>query len=323
VSVTFLDQDGVARLVGTILGITPGGNLASTLAAGNDALGQQIVGLGNPTNPQDADTLFSRDAAIAVVLLDPRFPTTDEKDALAGSAGTPDAGNPYVTDADARNANARTPTSHSHAESDVTNLGTDLAGKAASVHTHVEADVTNLASDLAGKAAASHTHAEADVTSLVADLALKEPGSPVIWTTVVKGSDQSVASSTAVANDSALFFATVNGAVYEIEMVLVYGSPAGGGTPDLKIAFGEDATDRGAVHGTGFSSTSTISTAGVLANTGTTSVWGTDTANRGLLVRGAFVGAGGTFHVLWAQNTSGVNATIMRAGSLLRFRRII
>jgi hypothetical protein len=291
-SVTFLDQDGVARLVGTILGITPGGNLASTLAAGNDALGQQIVGLANPTNPQDADTLFSRDAAIAVVLLDPRFPSTDEKAALAGTAGTPDAGNPYVTTTDARNANARTPTAHSHAESDVTNLGT-------------------------------HTHAEADVTSLVADLALKEPGSPVIWTTVVKGSDQSVASSTAVANDSALFFATVNGAVYELEMVLVYGSPAGGGTPDLKISFGEDATDRGAVQGTGFSSTSTISTAGVLANTGTTSVWGTDTANRGLLVRGAFVGAGGTFHVLWAQNTSGVNPTIMRAGSLVRYRRII
>jgi hypothetical protein len=216
-SVTFLDEDGVARLVGTILGITSGGNLASTLAIGNDAAAQQIAGLGNPTNPQDADTLFSRDAAIAVVLLDPRFPTADQKAALAGSSGAPAVGNPYVTDADARNANARTPTAHVHAEADVTNLGSDLAGKAASVHTHAEADVTNLASDLAGKAAASHTHTEADVTSLVADLALKEPGSPVIWTTVTKGSDQSVASSTAVTNDSALFFATVNGAVYEIE----------------------------------------------------------------------------------------------------------
>lgn len=37
------------------------------------------------------------------------------------------------------------------AESDVTNLTTDLAGKAASVHTHAESDVTSLVSDLAGK----------------------------------------------------------------------------------------------------------------------------------------------------------------------------
>jgi hypothetical protein len=322
-SVTFLDQDGVARLVGTILGITPGGNLASTLAAGNDALGQQIAGLANPTNPQDADTLFSRDAAIAVVLLDPRFPTTDEKAALAGTAGTPDTGNPYVTDDDTRNADARTPTAHAHAESDVTNLGTDLAGKAATVHTHAEADVTNLASDLAGKAAASHTHAEADVTSLVADLALKEPGSPVMWTTLHMAGYHSVASATAVANDSELFFATVSGAVYEIEMVLIYGSPAGSGTPDIKMTYAEDATDRGAVLAIGYSAGNIVQTQGQLTTNVQNTSWGTATGNRTIALRGAHVGGGGTFHVMWAQQTSSVNATIMRAGSLLRYRRII
>src|ERR1044071_2391105 len=41
---------------------------------------------------------------------------------------------------------------HTHAESDVTNLTTDLAGKAASVHTHAESDITNLTTDLAAKA---------------------------------------------------------------------------------------------------------------------------------------------------------------------------
>lgn len=46
---------------------------------------------------------------------------------------------------------------------------------AASSHTHAESDVTNLVSDLAGKAAASHTHAQSDVTSLVSDLAAKAP----------------------------------------------------------------------------------------------------------------------------------------------------
>ena len=44
---------------------------------------------------------------------------------------------------------------HAHTESDVTNLTTDLAGKAASVHTHAESDVTGLVTDLAGKAAKS------------------------------------------------------------------------------------------------------------------------------------------------------------------------
>jgi hypothetical protein len=252
-----------------------------------------------------------------------RFPTTDEKAALAGTAGTPDAGNLYVTDDDTRNADARTPTAHAHAESDVTNLGSDLAGKAASVHTHAEADVTNLASDLAGKAAAAHTHVEADVTSLVADLALKEPGSPVIWTTVVKASDQSIASSAVLTNDTELFFATVNGAVYEIEMVLIYGSPAGGGTPEIKLAYAEDGTARGTMHSVGYSTADGAQSLGQLVMTTSTTAWGTATGNRPIAVRGAHVGGGGTFHVMWAQSASGVNPTIMRAGSLLRYRRII
>lgn len=71
---------------------------------------------------------------------------------------------------------------HSHPETDVTNLTTDLSGKAPSAHAHAESDVTSLTTDLAGKAAASHTHsyaapthahAESDVTSLTTDLAAK------------------------------------------------------------------------------------------------------------------------------------------------------
>lgn len=42
---------------------------------------------------------------------------------------------------------------------------TQLAGKANSSHTHAESDVTNLTGDLAGKAATSHSHAAADTTS--------------------------------------------------------------------------------------------------------------------------------------------------------------
>lgn len=43
---------------------------------------------------------------------DSRFPTAGEKAALAGTDGTPGAGNPYVTNSDSRNSDARTPTSH-------------------------------------------------------------------------------------------------------------------------------------------------------------------------------------------------------------------
>jgi hypothetical protein len=40
-------------------------------------------------------------------------PTDGQKAALAGTSGAPGGGNPYVTDADVRNTNARTPTAHS------------------------------------------------------------------------------------------------------------------------------------------------------------------------------------------------------------------
>jgi len=43
---------------------------------------------------------------------DSRFPTTDEKAALAGTSGAPSAANKYVTDVDPRMSNARTPLAH-------------------------------------------------------------------------------------------------------------------------------------------------------------------------------------------------------------------
>lgn len=46
---------------------------------------------------------------------------------------------------------------------------TALAGKAATTHSHAESDVTNLVSDLAGKAATGHTHAGAYVATTLAD----------------------------------------------------------------------------------------------------------------------------------------------------------
>lgn len=40
------------------------------------------------------------------------LPTLDEKDALVGSHGSPSASNPYVTDSDPRNSDARAPAPH-------------------------------------------------------------------------------------------------------------------------------------------------------------------------------------------------------------------
>ena len=45
---------------------------------------------------------------------DSRFPSAGEKSALVGTSGTPGSGNKYVTDADSRNTDARTPTAHNH-----------------------------------------------------------------------------------------------------------------------------------------------------------------------------------------------------------------
>lgn len=66
-------------------------------------------------------------------------------------------------------------TSHTHAESGVTNLVADLNAKANTAHTHAEGNITGLVTDLANKATALHTHAESDITNLVADLLARPP----------------------------------------------------------------------------------------------------------------------------------------------------
>lgn len=50
-------------------------------------------------------------------------PSAGEKSALAGTNGTPGAGNRFVTDSDPRNTNARTPSAHAHVASEVTDFG--------------------------------------------------------------------------------------------------------------------------------------------------------------------------------------------------------
>jgi len=71
---------------------------------------------------------------------------------------------------DSRLSDARTPTAHTHAISDVTSLQTTLDGKASSTHSHAISDVTGLQTALDGKASTSHSHAISDVTGLQTSL---------------------------------------------------------------------------------------------------------------------------------------------------------
>lgn len=89
-----------------------------------------------------------------------------------------------VITTDSRLSDSRTPTAHATthgsagsdpitiAQSQVTNLTTDLAGKAATSHTHTIANVTSLQTTLDGKAALSHTHTPSDIAAAATTLPL-------------------------------------------------------------------------------------------------------------------------------------------------------
>jgi hypothetical protein len=149
------------------------------------------------------------------------------------------------------------------------------------------------------------------------------------WTDVVAAADQSVASSTTVANDNELFFTMVANKLYAFEAHIIYNSPAGGTTPDFKFAFAGPATLTGArVLQASYLS---LSDANGTAQNGialtTTDAVGTATTARHIKLDGwAFstgggVGASGLIFQ-WAQNTSGVNPTVRLAGSVLRWRQL-
>jgi hypothetical protein len=63
------------------------------------------------------------------------------------------------------------PSSHTHAQVDVTGLGTALGAKANAVHTHAVADTVGLQATLDAKSATGHTHAYADITGKPATFA--------------------------------------------------------------------------------------------------------------------------------------------------------
>lgn len=138
---------------------------------------------------------------------------------------------------------------------------------------------------------------------------------------ITKAVTESVASSTVTQNDDELFVALTSGKVYLIELLIAYDSTAGGATPDIKYDIGEDATDRGAFSAWRFNITDAGGTVAVSADQAAFTS-GTATTARLMLIRGVYFSNGGTFRFRWAQNTSGVNATRVLAGSILRYKQI-
>ena len=99
--------------------VTGSGNplpVSVTLVASN-TLDVNVVSFPDSSNTQKGITKLSVAPAIATEPVaagtnDARIPTQDENNALVGTSGAPSTSNKYVTDADARNTNARTPSSH-------------------------------------------------------------------------------------------------------------------------------------------------------------------------------------------------------------------
>lgn len=134
---------------------------------------EQLIGHSNdPSKPisknawvaaHDVSLIVAADIAPAAAILESQLslnfpthsnandPTSDQKNALAGTSGIPSVSNPYVTNADSRNSDIRTPVTHTHQPAGVGGqLDHTLALTNIGSNTHAQLDTF-----LASKAAAS------------------------------------------------------------------------------------------------------------------------------------------------------------------------
>lgn len=179
----------------------------------------------------------------------------------------------------------------------------------------------NLASSIVSGDITDGTIAQGDLAT-AAITALS--GFSTAWTVIVKSIDESVTGSTTVQPDDELVFTPVSGGLYEVELFLILSSPSA--TPDFKMAFAEDATIRGIGASVNINSADAGTVANLLFRTSTTIALAvtTGTPYRTALLWGTYWGNGSSAGLQWAQNTSdGTNATIVKAGSVLRYRRIL
>ncbi len=143
----------------------------------------------------------------------------------------------------------------------------------------------------------------------------------VAWTVVAKTIDEGITNNT-LQNDNELLFVPASGGMYEVELLCIY-SNAAGATPDIKIAFGEDTTKRGGFVTTSLSAADAAQTIALDGRNNAVVTAGTDTALRAVFFKGWYLGTGATVNTVWAQNVTDATATVMKAGSVLRYRRIV
>lgn len=143
------------------------------------------------------------------------------------------------------------------------------------------------------------------------------------WVVVRKAADESFNDSV-LQDDNELQFQTIAGTAYEIELLAIYASPAGAGTPDIKCELSEDATARGSTMWVGLSTADAAQTLTTTDVGGVSATFGTAAAKRVCRGLAHHVGNGALFKFRWAQNTKTAGSpALVYAGSVLRYRAIV
>lgn len=252
-----------------------------------DALEGAVVGI--PVPPAWADITGKPSTFPPASHSHDDLPTPGQKNALAGTQGTPGATNQYVTHQDPRNSDARPPTAHSHAYADITAKPSSFAPSA-------------------------HTHPASDITGL--------PGGD----TVVKLTADQASTATALANTTGLSFAVTAGQTYRFAAVIVYrtavlttGIRLGATAPAFTV-YSANVTIGGiAVDGTGAAFHGALTTSGDSVVSPTVAAINTDyvASITGVLVPSA----NGTFQLQHATEVAATAATV-RAGSHIAYRAV-
>lgn len=139
---------------------------------------------------------------------------------------------------------------------------------------------------------------------------------------IVKSQDESLSASTTLQDDNEIQFPAVANASYSFEMILAY---TGNGTNDFKHAFAltSGTFTRSWRFHMGLGPTTAIAQTALVADM-TTAINNAAVSEAAIVhVIGHFVtDTSTTVKLQWAQQTSDAGAIVVKAGSLLRYRRI-
>lgn len=309
-----------------------------TPPGGGNVIGPAGSTAGHIATYADGTGTLLADSGVPATLV----PSTGEKAALVGTSGAPGAGNLYVTNADARNTNARTPTAHaaSHQnggsdEISVAGLSGLLADQQtplahASSHSDGGSDAVDIL-DLDG-----YTGSSSDV--LRGDATWGAGGGGSDWdVTIIKSADQTVSNNATPQNDTELFTTLSANTLYLIEVVLLYSGNNTTGDYRCNLTF--PATSGGAAPGF-YSGYNASLTGQIATGAGVSSItqWPSNagdlilgtTANPAELITALIRvtlhvgGSGGTLQFKFANSAAALGRdSITKAGATLRVKAFI